>query len=344
MHFVKEDVRHGPNRSQRIARHALFGSFAIMALGLSATASAGSTCPEGMWSTHGSCCEPGNEYVSSKNQCLPLRPERRCVEGHLDDCVVAGRQLEQRGSVGAGYASELYRYACDEGHAPACRGLGALHEKGLGVEADQVKAHTLYVQACDGGDAPACTLLAEQMLGDETTTTRALTLFAQACHRGDALACNEYGEQLAHRPESTKQSALYFERACVGGVGSACRTLLIKEHDSSPERVRELLDRGCRASDAESCLQLGDVYRGGLVPESKPQAALRYGAACDLHNFSGCIKLAELTAVGDGVARDLSRASELYGRACDGGVKLACERATSLNAQRPRAPLSQAAH
>src|SRR4051812_689718 len=137
------------------------------------TARAGGTCPENMWSSHGSCCELGNEYVRSKNQCLPMRPERRCVEGHLDDCVVAGRQLEQRGSIGAGYAAELYRYACDEGHAPACRGLGGLYERGLGVEQDETRGRTLYVQACDGGDAPACTVLAERMLGDESLTSRA---------------------------------------------------------------------------------------------------------------------------------------------------------------------------
>ncbi|MDB4990920.1 MAG: Glycerol-3-phosphate transporter, ATP-binding protein UgpC [Myxococcaceae bacterium] len=298
---------------------------------------AGSTCPEGMWSSHGSCCDLGHEYVASKNECLPKRPERRCVEGHLDDCVVAGRQLEQRGSIGAGYAAELYRYACDEGHAPACRGLGGLHDKGLGVERDEVRGRALYVQACDGGDAPACTLLAEQMIGDESTSTRALALFAQACHRGDALACNEYGEQLSHRPEHNKQSALYFERACVGGVGSACRSVLVREHDRSPERARELLDRGCHAGDAESCVQLGDLFHGALLgPRNSSQAALRYGAACDLSNVSGCMKLAELTADGDGVARDLTRASELYTRACGAGVEFGCDRASSLQAQQLR--------
>jgi TPR repeat protein len=214
-----------------------------------------------MWSSNDSCCELGNEYVASKNQCLPVRPERRCVEGHLDDCVVAGRQLEQRGDIGAGYAAELYKYACDEGHAPACRGLGSLVERGLGVERDEARGHALYEQACEGGDAPACTSLAEKMIGEASTSTQALALFAQACHRGDAHACDAYGVQLALRPEHSKQSGFYFERACVGGIGSACRTLLSREraahvreaHAIDPARVRELLERGCRAADAESC-------------------------------------------------------------------------------------------
>lgn len=301
-----------------------------------ATAEAHGTCPGGMWATRGSCCELGNEYVASKNQCMPVRPERRCVEGHLDDCVVAGRQLEQRGSIGAGYAAELYKYACDEGHAPACRGLGRLTERGEGLEKNEARGHELYEQACEGGDAPACTALAEKMMGESSKSQKALSLFAQACHRGDPVACGEYGAQLARRPEQEKQSGPYFERACVGGVGSACRALLERERDNrtvEAARVRELLDRGCRAADAESCVQLGDAYHGGaLLPQSSVQAALRYRSACDVGSMSGCMRLAELTAAGDGVTRDLGRASELYSRVCEAGVRMACERATATGA------------
>jgi uncharacterized protein len=287
-----------------------------------------------MWGSHGSCCELGEEYVRSKNQCMPVRPERRCVEGHLDDCVVAGRQLEGRGSIGAGYAAELYKYACDEGHAPACRGLGGLTERGQGLDKDAAGAQTLYEQACAGGDAPACTLLAERMMSQRDGATRALPLFAQACHRGDAHACGEYGEQLAMRPEQVTKSVQYFERACVGGVGDACRTLLVRERETkslSSPRVYELLDRGCRASDAESCVELGDAFRGGsIVPQSSARAALSYRSACEGGNLTGCERLGDLMASGDGVTQDLSRASELYTRACDAGLQHSCERAAQL--------------
>jgi uncharacterized protein len=343
---VKSAVRNAQyaDSQVRVAGRALQAALCAGALGVASVALAGSSCPEGMWSSNASCCELGSEYVASKNQCLPVRPERRCVEGHLDDCVVAGRQLEQRGTIGAGYAAELYRYACDEGHAPACRGLGGLHERGLGVERNEARGRALYEQACEGGDAPACTTLAERMIDDETKSSRALALFAQACHRGDPHACGEYGEQLAQRPEQEAQSAIYFERACVGGVGSACRTLLVRERDArmhgprtgsiEPARERELLERGCRASDAESCVQLGDALRSGsLVPQSSTQAAQRYRAACEVGNLLGCVRLAELTARGDGVTRDLGRASELYTRACGAGVELACARAETLAAE-----------
>jgi len=306
---------------------------------------AGATCPNGMWASRASCCELGSEYVESKNQCLPVRPERRCVEGHLDDCVAAGKQLEQRGTIGAGYAAELYRYACDQGHAPACRGLGSLHERGVGVDRDDSRGRALYVQACEGGDAPACTLLAEKMIGEGTRTNDAISLFAQACHRGDPHACGEYAVLLARRPEQAKLSGLYFERACGGGVASACRTLLTHAREAplvDSERVRELLERACGAADAQSCVELGDGFRNGWFSlQSSAQAAIRYRTACEAGLVSGCVHLAELTAQGDGVTLDLARASELYTRACGAGSELACDRATALRGSlQPLAPTS----
>lgn len=333
-------------REHKSLRPTVVG-LAVLALGLAqaSTAQASSKCPSGTWWSKGSCCELGNEYVPSKNQCMPVRPERRCIEGHYDDCVTAGRQLEQRGAIGAGYAAELYKFACEEGHAPACRGLGGLHEKGLGVDKDEGRGRALYEQACAGGDAPACTLLAEKLLAEEPegeprSGARALSLFVQACHRGDPYACDEYGQQLAQKPEHQRQSASYFERACAGGVGNACLTLLQRarvERAVDASRVMDLLERACRAGEAQSCVELGDALREGLTaPPSSAQAALRYRTACEAGQLSGCMRLAELTAVGDGVAQDLSRASELYGRVCGAGLQLACERASSLGTE-PRA-------
>src|SRR5690349_5944502 len=92
---------------------------ATLSLGLSVaqTARAVPHCPTGMWLAQGSCCEVGSEYVPSKNRCMPVRAERRCVAGHLDECVAAGRDLETQGTSGASYSAELYRYACEEGYA-----------------------------------------------------------------------------------------------------------------------------------------------------------------------------------------------------------------------------------
>jgi len=215
-------------------------------------------CPFGTWLSGETCCEPGSEYVASKNQCMPVRPERRCAMGHLDDCVAAARNLEQHGKVGEGYAVELYRFACEEGHAPGCRGLAQLYEDGRGVERDGRRALSLWEE-----DAPSCTILAHLLTKQGAVDSRVLTLLAMGCHRGDATACGEYADNIATHATAQKSTVVsYLERACSGGVGSACRALIASERSDkalSPARERELLSRACEAKDAEACTLLGQA-------------------------------------------------------------------------------------
>jgi TPR repeat protein len=302
-----------------------------------------------MWSSQGSCCPVGSDYVASKNQCLPARAERRCVAGHLDACVTAGEDLEARGGAeGPGYSAELYRYACEEGYAPGCRHLGTLYYKGLGLKADAARGQVLYEESCDGGDAVACTLLAKVLLRDgrdPSDVERANELLTQACHRGDADACDFYGRRMAEDPTQLAQSADYLERACEAGRGPACRRLVELErqrHVLEPERESALLERACAAADGEACMLLGDALRhGSRAPRDDVQAAMRYRTACEAGHAPSCMRLAELTISGEGVARDLARAAELFGKACGAGVDLACERGSALPPTRA-APLKSA--
>jgi len=229
---------------------------------------------------------------------MPVRAERRCVAGHLDDCVAAGRDLETRGASGASYSAELYRYACEEGYAPACRGLASLYYRGLGLERDEARGRVLYEESCDGGDAVGCTVLAKLLLEEGQDTFRALDLLTQACHRGDLDACEFYGRRISGDPEHFAESAHYLERACEGGRGNSCRNLveLERRHQSlAPEREHALLELACKASDGEACMQLGDALK-----------------------------------------RDPVRAAELFGKACGAGVTRACERIASTHVEPPR--------
>jgi uncharacterized protein len=256
------------------ARQALFCAVFVSAFSV-APVSAKESCPPGLWSSGGSCCEPGSEYVAIKNECLPVRPERRCVQGHLDDCVAAARSLEQQGDVGEGYAVELYRFACEEGHAPGCRGLAKLYDEGRGVARDSGRAMELWEDACAQGDAPACTILAHLFAKQDKADARVLTLLAMGCHRGDPAACSDYAASISTSPGHESAVSSYLERACNGGVGRACRSLLASERSEkvlSPARERELLDRACRAQDAEACSQLSHALPNGRTKAShKPQ-------------------------------------------------------------------------
>lgn len=329
---------------QRVAvsSWALRGALAALAWLATDAAEARPRCPEGFWLSSGSCCAVGSEYVPAKNQCMPVRPERRCVAGHLDDCVSAARDLEQRGASSASYSAELYRYACEEGYAPGCRGLGSLYHRGLGLERDEARARVLYEESCDGGDAPGCTVLAKLLLDEGSDAMRADELLAQACHRGDADACDVFARRLSVNPGQLANSIVYLERACDGGVGRACRNLVElarEEQRVNPVREHRLLEQACRAGDAVGCTLLGDALReGSIVPQNLVVAALRYRAACDAGHGLGCMRLGELTFRGDGVTRDLAQAAELFAQACRAGEPLACERAAAMQSERAAKP------
>ncbi len=317
-----------------LVRGLLRYGFLALSLGYVSRAEAVPHCPSGMWSSQGSCCNVGSEYVPAKNQCMPVRPERRCVAGHLDDCVIAGRDLEQRGAAGASYSAELYRYACEEGYAPGCRSLGSLYLRGVGLDRDEARGRVLYEEACDGGDAVGCTQLAKFLQEKNEDPARVSDLLAQACHRGDVSACDMYGRRMAQDPQQFEQSAHYLGRACDGGYAKSCRSLmeLERRHQSlDGERESALLERACRASDGEACALLGDALRrgDGAGKGDEAQMALRYTTACDGGHATSCMRLGELTISGEGVNRDPVRAAELFGKACGAGVAMACERVSA---------------
>lgn len=277
---------------------------APLVLGLSGdVAQARDMCPIGMAASGPTCCAVGTEYVSSKNACLEYRPERHCAEGHLDACVAAARELEGKSAVGAGYAAELYRFACESGAAAGCRGLGGLYRDGRGIDVDLPRAKALLEQACAAGDALSCVDAAELTLQVTSDATLANELLVQACNRG---------------------------------VGSACLRVLQTERVSArvaPERERSLLEQACAGGDALGCSMLGDAFLQGLIaPQSSSHAALHYRSACNAGLSEACLRLAVLTEEGNGVLRDASAAVDLYSRACGAGLTHACTRRDSIKA------------
>ena len=53
-------------------------------------------------------------------------------------------------------AARLFSVACDGGRAEACAELGFMHERGVGVSADETWAAHYHDRACTLGFAPAC--------------------------------------------------------------------------------------------------------------------------------------------------------------------------------------------
>ncbi len=270
-------------------------------LGTTSQASARGSCPPGMASSGPTCCAIDTEFVPSKNACVEYRPERHCAAGRLDSCIDAARELEGKSTVGAGYAAELYRFACESGAPAGCRGLGGLYRDGRGVEVDLVRARELLEQACAEGDALSCVDAAELTLVVSANASQAAELLSQACNRG---------------------------------AGGACLRVLRAERATAPvaiQRERSLLEQACAGDDAEGCSLLGDAFLEGLIaPQSSAKAASNYRRACDAGLSEACLRLAVLTEEGNGVIRDAGAAVALYARACGAGLAPACAKHASI--------------
>jgi TPR repeat protein len=75
-----------------------------------------------------------------------------------------------------------------------------------------------------------------------------------------------------------------------------------------------------------ACDQLGDAYAKGTqgLAVDLPRAAQLYGKSCDAGFELGCHNLAKLVVEGRGVPRDRARAAELFSRACNSDFPVAC--------------------
>lgn len=87
--------------------------------------------------------------------------ERRCREGDLASCNVAGLMHQAGAGVDAdlALAMDYYRLACAGGDATGCTSIGLLYQNGRGVDTDEELAAGQYRLACERGDAFGCDLL-----------------------------------------------------------------------------------------------------------------------------------------------------------------------------------------
>ena len=88
----------------------------------------------------------------------------------------------------------------------------------------------------------------------------------------------------------------------------------------------EKLKQACDGGEAKSCFDLGNRYREGEgVAKDLAKAAQLYQKACEAGHAGSCFNLANRYREGEGVAKDLVKAAQLYQQACDEGEARACE-------------------
>lgn len=120
--------------------------------------------------------------------------------------------------------------ACNANNATACASLGAMYERGLGVEADPARAATLYQQACQAGEPHGCASYA----------------MLQAQGRGGVVKDMDAARKT-------------LEQACASDQWDACANLawlLTSLPRPDVDRARQVLTRACDAKFAPACERL----------------------------------------------------------------------------------------
>ena len=199
--------------------------------------------------------------------------------------------------------------SCDLGSGKMCSDLGvSLFAGEGGVAKDLPRAHALFERSCKLDFAEGCKNLGATWrdgIGCDKDLTKSLPAYLRACELGHAASCNEAGVQYDH------------------GDGTA----------TDHERAVELFAKGCDGKDKDgvACANLGLCYETGSgTKKDVAQGYARYMQACDLGDLDGCNSAAVLIGKGKGIPKDLALKRQLYQKACDGKVEVACKNLTLL--------------
>ncbi|MBW2454468.1 MAG: SEL1-like repeat protein, partial [Deltaproteobacteria bacterium] len=230
--------------------------------------------------------------------------------------------------------------ACDTGSMASCSKLGALHERGQGVEASDVQARDLYQRACGvpplpkpGGEPRAAT----EAVRGWISSVEAAGCPAKSCHPQACASLASFYE--AGRGELTKNvsvaTALY-ERVCglqkddsVRRGTAGCIGLGIqREAAGQAAAALPYYQLACDDGLLPGCLRLAGLLERGDdsgVEQNDKHARSLYQKACDEGDLEGCTRLGKLVERGRGGWKpDVPAAVGLYKRACDGGALLGC--------------------
>ncbi len=197
---------------------------------------------------------------------------------------------------------------CDKGQADSCARLGALHAVGAGgLAIDRAKAASLYAKGCEKGSADACARLGELHRdgggGLAKDAAKARSLFEKSCDAGSAEGCALLGTMYAG--------------------GSAGLT-------ADAAKARALFQRACDGGDPFGCFRLGLMHEhgeAGFPADEAKGVAMQHEACDDGSAWACCMWAREYTMYGEDpkLASEVTRASELFHRACDMGEGLCCE-------------------
>lgn len=239
---------------------------------------------------------------------------------------------------------ERFEEACEAGDYGACSHLG-WHGYVVGSvrSTDFPRAMNLFRRACDGGSGLGCSNLGFLHFAGAPVDIDAVTarqLLEQACELDSGLGCSNlgwyiYGMEQGQEPDEARAVELY-RRACSLGSGRGCSNLAVHAlergtHEADAEAAAAL-SRGCGLGLDDACNDLAwYVLLEGRGAAADPPAALRLLEwACAQGQGVSCGTAAGMLLAGEHVERDVDRALDLHGQACDFGNDWSCEQLEAI--------------
>jgi TPR repeat protein len=227
---------------------------------------------------------------------LPIPRIYRFEPGPPDPNKPADRRAREEAQANA------YEATCNTGSGTAkwdgCAELGRAYHFGEGRPQNRPVAELLYRRACHAGSGAGCsgvgTLL--QGIDNDAEARLAFEFFARGCRLGMLNGCDGQADLLAESRlgEPDPQAAEALRRAtCERGGQAACRALagLLLRSDRSPaegDEGRALLDRQCRAGDADACRDAAAHWRSLIAVDAEPRYAEYHRLACVAGSATSC--------------------------------------------------------
>ncbi|MFT3767571.1 MAG: protein kinase [Minicystis sp.] len=263
--------------------------------------------------------------------------DKACDADEMRGCRRAAALAERKDTA---KAATLYTKACDHGDAPACSGLGVLHELGAGVARDRTRAASYYDKACSSGDALGCAYKSF-MLGagrgikqDEARAAElaksALPGLSAACEHGEARECVALAVLLGNDKKEEGRAAQLEQQACDAGEPAGCanlgvRTLLGAGVFKDAKRGMALLKEACDAGEPSACTNVGVLSaRAAFTIRREVRGVAAFKLACDGIYSVGCSGWGLTIPPLADIPKDAPAAVAMSTRACDGGELVGC--------------------
>ena len=266
-----------------------------------------------------------------------------CDGGDIEACFQRGNHLAEvarRSTSSDEVLDEAREYldrACALDHAQACFSLGNIYSYVTSPSGTSLElAIHYYGSACRlSVGARYCGQFASVTLAQERNRLRAdygvlasalmaheqdfrddyrarVRRYRRDCSEGDMEQCVALGDR-------------YQDRLEVDGIYGLKETT-----PTDWAWARTLYEHACDQDFALGCERVADSYHHAVDHGDPAQAIVSSRKACALGSDSGCFRVAEFLAKGEGVEADLIAAEAHYRRACQLGMDFACHQLASI--------------